>query len=461
MIKYDDYKVKSFLDTNIILECLPLSDLPWSELDSVGPIIALITPTVMQEIDSKKQDGRIGKRAREFNKIISECAIYGRPVLIRNEGPRVELALSSATPIPWDNLDDLDRGDADSRIIAEMIYAKGMNSDGKMIVSHDIKPISLALNNNLDRFHVSDKWLRPRESSPQEKELQRLKAKVALFEETQPAFSISISLPDESAKRLIQVYDLTEEEKNKIYQKIISANPMLNQRKNSFGLSDLHIFDHTYESRYHDYVDKIPDFLHNYSRHIERVFNQTCLKIKIRNVGNLQAENLKAEVSVSNGRIHDRFVFISPEGPKRPHPRSSLISPVLDNLAKIRSRLPVGRHEVSFIEEPSFGSKFSVLCEDFRHEEEWEFTGVVGFEPRAGEAKISVAITAGNFRGIERTELAVNLERDEVHYSEVIESETLRFKRGLPIKPLKDGQSAVDFVDSEILSLDEDFIRRP
>ena len=44
-IKYDDFKVKAFLDANIILECRPLTELPWREIDAEGPIIVLITPT--------------------------------------------------------------------------------------------------------------------------------------------------------------------------------------------------------------------------------------------------------------------------------------------------------------------------------------------------------------------------------------------------------------------------------
>jgi hypothetical protein len=32
-IEYDNYKVKAFLDTNIILEGRPIPELPWHEID--------------------------------------------------------------------------------------------------------------------------------------------------------------------------------------------------------------------------------------------------------------------------------------------------------------------------------------------------------------------------------------------------------------------------------------------
>ena len=117
-IEYDNYKVKAFLDTNIILEGRPLPELPWEEIDIAGPILALITPTAIREIDSKKQDGRIGKRAREFNRMIASVAAGGPPIVIRESAPRVDLALSRALRIPWDKHDDLDPDDGDSLDLA-------------------------------------------------------------------------------------------------------------------------------------------------------------------------------------------------------------------------------------------------------------------------------------------------------------------------------------------------------
>jgi hypothetical protein len=41
-IRYDDYIAKAFLDANIILECRPLAELPWQEINADGPILALM-----------------------------------------------------------------------------------------------------------------------------------------------------------------------------------------------------------------------------------------------------------------------------------------------------------------------------------------------------------------------------------------------------------------------------------
>ena len=165
-IAYDEYKVKAFLDTNIILEGRALAELPWEEIHALGPIIALITPTAIKEVDSKKQDGRIGRRAREFNKLIAPVAAGGPPIVIHESGPRVELALSYSVRIPWNLHDDLDPDDGDSRIVAEMLHAREITDAGKLLISQDIKPIALAANYDLETKHVSEKWLRQMEPAP-------------------------------------------------------------------------------------------------------------------------------------------------------------------------------------------------------------------------------------------------------------------------------------------------------
>jgi hypothetical protein len=57
-------------------------------------------------------------------------------------------------------LDELDPADSDSCIVAEALYAKNMSHTGKIIVSHDIKPLAFASYLDLNAVHVPDTWLR-------------------------------------------------------------------------------------------------------------------------------------------------------------------------------------------------------------------------------------------------------------------------------------------------------------
>ena len=80
---YNSYRKVAFLDANIILECKSLDSLPWEILDPDGPILLVVSPTGMSQIDALKRDGRIGPIARQFNRLISPFASGGKPIPTR------------------------------------------------------------------------------------------------------------------------------------------------------------------------------------------------------------------------------------------------------------------------------------------------------------------------------------------------------------------------------------------
>jgi len=78
-----------FLDTNIVLEGRPLADLPWGQLGASGPLLVYFVPKFLSEIDGKKRDGRLGEKARAFNRWISPLATSDAELLICDT-PRVD-----------------------------------------------------------------------------------------------------------------------------------------------------------------------------------------------------------------------------------------------------------------------------------------------------------------------------------------------------------------------------------
>ncbi len=442
-IKYDNYKVKAFLDTNIILEGRPLAELPWQEIDADGPILALMTPTAIKEVDSKKQDGRIGKRAREFNRLIAPVAAGGAPIIIRESAPRVELALSRAVRIQWDQHDDLDPDDGDSCIVAEVLHARDMSAHGKLLVSHDIKPIAFASNYDLQTLHVSDSWLRQPEPHPKDREIQKLNQQLAQYRETEPAFEIGVELIDAEPVALVRIEDLTDAERATIHRRIHDLNPPMGQAQGPFGITPMN-FDHTYDKRFEAYRKRIPVFLSNYAQRMERLFNQARFRLTVANTGKVQAENLLVEVSVTNGWLHDRYVFVSPQGPTAPQPR---VMPFIPNF---ESRFPqrVGRHEFQYKEAPDCGLAISVTCVDFRHGQEYVFEGVISFDAREGEATaISVAVTASNFRGSAGDTKVIESKIDTLHISKLIDLNALKVTIPVPMQESIDSRDykAIDW----------------
>lgn len=434
-IRYDDYKVKAFLDANIILECRPLAELPWQEIDAGGPILALMTPTAIKEIDSKKQDGRIGRRAREFNRLIAPVAAGGPPIVIRESAPRVELALSRAIRIPWDQHDDLDPDDGDSCIVAEALHAKDMNAAGKLIVSHDIKPIAFSSNYDLATLHVSDSWLRQPEPHPKDREIQKLNQQLAQYQAMEPAFEIAIELMAAEPVALVRIEDLSDAERDIIHRRIHELNPRMDQRSGRNPIMASMTYDHSYDGRFEAYLKRVPVFIANYEQRLERLFNQARFRLKVVNIGKVQAENLLVEVGAANGWLHDRFVAVSPRGPTAPTPREMPYMPVTN----IRSMIPprVGRHEFEYKEVPSCGRAFAVMCADFRYGQEYIFEGVVCLDVRAADTtEISVVVTASNFRGTTEDTKSIEREIEIRHVSKLIDVNTLKITAPVPMQEL-------------------------
>lgn len=449
-IRYDDYKVKAFLDTNIILEGRSLSDLPWEEIDADGPILALLTPTAIKEMDARKHDGRVGERARAFNRLIGPVAAGGAPVVIRESGPRVELALAHAVRIPWDQYDDLDPADGDSCIVAEALNAKDMNADGKLLVSNDLKPIIFASHYGLPTRHVSDSWLRQPGLHPKDQENQKLKNQVAEFERNQPEFKIKIELPDGEPVMVTRIADLTAAERECVEERIFAFNPKQDQSYHYSGLmAGFDNSNQSYDERFEAWRRRVPAYVANYEQHIERMFNQTRVKITVYNTGKVQAEHLLVEVRVSSGWIHNLYVPSSPRGPRPPKPPTNDFSAasLIRNIPRIRPL--VARHEVSYKDEPERNSAFSVMCEDFRQGQEWTFEGVLGIDPRKPDTKIIVSVTAANFRGNPREVRTVERAESVVQVKEVVDLNSLRLIVDSVITQVIHSKDCKDIIDWE------------
>lgn len=164
-IDWAQYRVVAFIDSNVALECLALEQLPWGELDLGGRILVLITPTVTQEVDSKKHHPRLADHARRFNRTLRPLISGQSSVVIRaSPTPRVEVALADCGRVDWDQYPDLDRNEPDARIVAQALFARGPALDGRVVVSHDIRPLHLARQHGLRIHQIGDNWLRPKGS---------------------------------------------------------------------------------------------------------------------------------------------------------------------------------------------------------------------------------------------------------------------------------------------------------
>jgi len=392
-----DGTLSAFLDANIILEGRPLHELPWGDIKVDGTILALIVPKAMEEIDAKKRDGRLGQIARAFNQLISSAVISGKPTVIREASPRVELAMAVCNRIPWDDYDELAPDDGDSRIVAEALNARGVDPAHRILISHDMKPLAYARGRDLAVHRASDAWLRQIEPGPKDKEIQRLKQQLTELRKDEPTFKIEIEISDSDPLLIKRFAPLTDEEAASLTSSIKDQNKRKVQRRDALGLGVSYDYDSSYDKRFDAYLAQtVPEFVGNFSRKMELLANQRILTVSVQNVGQIRADHVVIEVATDDGWLNDRIVFVSASGPIPPTPKNRLF-----DIPGMRSLIPprVGRHEFEIITEAKRSETLVATCEDFRKGQEFYFAGVVAPTSKTGSLGVTVTVTAHNLRG--------------------------------------------------------------
>jgi hypothetical protein len=442
---------KIFLDTNIVLEGKPLQDLPWSEIDPIGPISVMILPTVLKEVDKKKRDGRLGEKARIFNRLIAPAATSGELIIIRDKAPRVELSVPRCARIDWDALSDLDPHEPDACIVAQMLAVVDVPDSDKVLVSQDINPLAMAHGKGLRTIHISTDWLAPREPSPAEKEITRLKQKVRDLETTEPKLSVLLDvLPGPFTVRAVTSMD--NEDRSSLLTSIMSKIKSPNRMA---GL--LSAMDFSYDRRLDEFRTKtVPDFVREFELNLSRTFAQVPFRVEVSNGGPVRADRLIVKITSAGATIHDKYVVIIPSGP--PAPRSGT---GMDHLFDRLPRAPasIGRHEIHFDTEPEVGARLiEVHCEDFRHGRTWTFSGVMTLDHQdSTPANIDVSVTASNLHGTIQASAVITKEIVEVAVSEIVDMDQGIFIVELPMKAALDAAlESDDFSSFEVVGADDD-----
>lgn len=445
---FTTYPVKLFLDTNVILEGKPLGELPWAEIHAAGPILLLLTPQALLEIDSKKRDGRLGKIARAFNKLIVPVATGGAPIIIHDTHPMVALTLAHCGRIPWSSYDDLDPKDGDSRIVMEALHTHDVPSEQKVLASQDVNPLAIASRYGLRTFHMPETWLRQPEPTQQDKKIQRLQQQIRDLSKTEPELSIRIKDEVSGSATVYRLCPLTSSERSEIRDLIIRRDTQPHNTNSNFSV--LYGHDYSLAERYKKYCEiEVPQFVALFERKVELLFNQVSFSVELSNVGSVRADNLIVEIESSEGWIHDKFVYTAPPVP--PSPRS----PVRELLRSIPMiGLQAGRHDMEFVEGPDRSSRIVANCEDFRHGQSWVWEGVLGLDSHTNTPiTIRTRVTAANMHGVVEEIYTLRKSVEEVSFSYLIDVNTLQPKKDFPMKKAMD--MAFETGDFDLIEFDE------
>jgi predicted ribonuclease YlaK len=215
-IDWNKFSVVVFIDSNVALECLALEQLPWREIHNTGPILILVTPTVLQEVGSKKNHPRLGDHARRFNRSMHPLLGKQTTVVIRQSpAPQVEVALADCVKVAWEQYANLDPDEPDSRVVAQALTARGPSQQCRVIVSQDIRPLHLAQQHGLTIFHIGENWLRPKEKSEAEKRADSLKREIDAIKSRQPKLALSYRTSKDTVS-VHRIHDLSSQERKEI-----------------------------------------------------------------------------------------------------------------------------------------------------------------------------------------------------------------------------------------------------
>ncbi|MER8872491.1 hypothetical protein NKI04_21625 [Mesorhizobium sp. M0814] len=242
------------LDTQMVFEARPLTQLPWSTLSS-GPILLLILPQVSSEADARKRDGRLATRARELNRMLDPSIELGRATQLVAKPLRVDIAYVAAGRPDWDRLDDLDRENGDDRIVAQALHAKIDNPSRVEILSFDSRPRAGARRHGLGALKPDETWLLDQEPSPSDRRVAELERRVQLLQANEPSLRLSISTPEPLVRT--RVPELAAESVKPVVRMILAKN----RREQNSGYFDVGLHSNPYYDSDYD----------NYSRDLSQI----------------------------------------------------------------------------------------------------------------------------------------------------------------------------------------------
>jgi hypothetical protein len=428
-IDWNQFPVVAFIDSNVALECLALEQLPWREIHDTGPILVLVVPTVLQEVDSKKNHARLGDHARRFNRTVRPLLGEHPTIAIRESpAPRVELAFADCASIDWEQFPDLDRDEADSRVVAQVLSARGPSPSKRVVVSQDIRPLHLARQRGLRAHHVGENWLRPKERSEAEKRTDALKREIEAMKSGQPVLTLSFRT-DRDTVPVHRIRDLSERERNAIVDTIVRLNPIPEQSRDITAFGALSGYDHSLTDRYRRWESQvIPKFAEEYERKLELNFGHVEIAFRIENAGKVPAESLLVRLSAQGGFLNGRYVVASPAGPRPPAIRH--LVPHFFNHRDFSPAISPGKHEFAVLEEPERSSVVEIACEDFRHGYDYEYRVIGWIDPRAEtNFRLEATVTAANLYGEVRETLSIGKTVTESQVGDLVDTDTMRFRR--------------------------------
>ena len=185
-----------FPDTNVFIQCKPLHQVEWNEWKEFSEVHLMVSRPVQREIDNQKTRGndRVGTKARStytlFRRIIDSTQGFE---MINNSSPTVKLFLEALSRPSPELQDTLNYDKTDDEIVGCLHRFRRENPDAEArLLTNDGGPMMTARSLDLPFVAVNRDWLLQPENDEGEKEIIRLKNRVAQLEKAEPRFKIEL-----------------------------------------------------------------------------------------------------------------------------------------------------------------------------------------------------------------------------------------------------------------------------
>lgn len=184
------------LDSNIFLHYKSFEDIPWHEELGCDEVVIVLSATVLEEIDQKKdgEKGKIKNRARKVSSRIGEL------LLKEENGKYPVMFLDNAFSTDEEKQQyNLDRND--NRILFDVVKS-GMDKEMVVIVSADNAMLIRAKKMGFKIHQPNEEYLLKEELTEEEKELKSVKAELDRIKNRLPEPSLIFDVDDENCNHI-------------------------------------------------------------------------------------------------------------------------------------------------------------------------------------------------------------------------------------------------------------------
>jgi hypothetical protein len=339
-----------FLDTNVLMQCRALEQLPWYEISKDEDISLLISRPVQEEIDLMKYDGnsRRAKRSRTATTLLRNI-LFSKisKVIIQDSGPHVEVAFAPLFVLKESPFPFLDLSRIDDRIIVEAIYYRDQHpQEDVVLLTHDTQPMVTSKQCGLTFIAVPDTWLLPPEPDNRDKRITELESKLQKLENNYPIINVAFKdMNDDDLHvacfNVLYYPSLSSQEIEELTKLIVQRNPLTTEfaqqapriKPPQNTVMDLLINTNVIHGRYEppsgevirkyteelypQWIANVKDFFKSFPSKMGYPTREYRFRVFINNNGYVPAENVLVEFNLSDG------IFLMPidDEDKKPETR--------------------------------------------------------------------------------------------------------------------------------------------